>query len=374
MRAQHLLSIATVISSLAALGCDRGTSDESELPPIASPGTAGSTSGGASGSAPMGGGPAAPVAGSTGNAGAPAAGAGVGGEQPATQNPTAGTGAEMPDGSVVHDPDAAVMDPADIPDPVAAPYVWGYGIGITDVPAAVAFYTEVMKMTVEKEVVRGDRTDTVLYSTQANRGGHLVLMHWGDGRATRKITAKLVWQASNATSVDRAARMHPDYVSRLNLGIVQFDGPETYIQEVGGIFDTDAAAASITVPYPIAMGFAVSDLSASRRFYVDALGTAESRLGTFSVTDATGAGTITEYSYKYPDGPGIVLQSWVPARDAMDNPVMLVLFVPDAQAVADAIAAKGGTLVEPAARSAAYDNRLLIVAKDPDGYLLELVQ
>jgi predicted enzyme related to lactoylglutathione lyase len=92
------------------------------------------------------------------------------------------------------------------------------------------------------------------------------------------------------------------------------------------------------------------------------------------VTDATGAGTITEYSYKYPDGPGFVLQNWVPARNAKDNPVMLVLFVPDAQALADKITAKGGTIVEPATRSAAYDNRLLIVAKDRDGYLLELVQ
>lgn len=280
----------------------------------------------------------------------------------------------MPDAAVAQDTDAAVMNPLDIPDPVAAPYVWGYGIGITDVPAAVKFYSEVMKMTVEKEVMRGDRTDTVLYSTDAKRGGRVVLMHFNDGRATRKITAKLVWQASNPTAVDLAASMHPDYASRLNIGIVQFDGPETYIQEVGGIFDTDPAAASITVPYPIALGFAVSDLAASRQFYVDALGTTESTLGSFSVTDATGAGTITEYSYKYPDGPGFVLQNWVPARNAKDNPVMLVLFVPDAQALADKVTAKGGTIVEPAARSAAYDNRLLIVAKDRDGYLLELVQ
>jgi hypothetical protein len=36
--------------------------------------------------------------------------------------------------------------------------------------------------------------------------------------------------------------------------------------------------------------------------------------------------------------------------------------------------AAGGTIAQPAARSAVYDNRLLIVAKDPDGYLVEIVQ
>jgi catechol 2,3-dioxygenase-like lactoylglutathione lyase family enzyme len=318
------------------------------------------------------GGVSMPVAGASGGVGSSTAGA-SGGQPPqgGTTAGTAGTGAPVADGSVA-DPDAAIVDPLEIPDPIAAPYVWGYGVGITDIPAAVAFYTEVMKMTVEKEVARGDRTDTVLYATEADRGGHLVLMHFDDGRATRKITTKLVWQSSNAAAVDRAAAMHPDYVSRLNFGIVQFDGPETYIQEVGGIFDTEGG--SITVPYPIAMGFAVSDLAASRTFYVDALGTTESSLGTFSVTDATGAGRITEYSYKYPDGPGIVLQSWSPARNAMNNPVMVVLFVPEAQTIADAIVAKGGSIAAPAARSAAYDNRLLIVAKDLDGYMIELVQ
>jgi catechol 2,3-dioxygenase-like lactoylglutathione lyase family enzyme len=166
--------------------------------------------------------------------------------------------------------------------------------------------------------------------------------------------------------------MYPDYVSRLNFGIVQFDGPETYIQEVGGIFDTGGSG--ITVPYLIAMGYAVSDLAASRQFYTGGLGMDEESLGTFSVTDATGSGSITEYSYRHPESPGIVLQGWSTARNAKDNPVMVVLSVPDAQMRADAIVAAGGSIAEPAVRAPFYDNRLLIVAKDRDGYLIELVQ
>ena len=324
-------------------------------------------------SAPQGGttgGTAAPAAGTSG--GAPAAMGGAGGEQ--AMNAMAGTGAggmgvDPVDGSVV---DTSVPDPLDIPEPVTEQAVWAFGLGVSDVPAAVAFYTEVMKMTVEKEVTRSDRTDTVLYAAEADRGARLVLMHFNDGRVTRKITTKLVWQASSPSAVNTAAAMHPDYVSRLNFGIVQFDGPDTYIQEVGSIFDDGGA--SITVPYLIAMGFAVSDLTASRQFYADALGLTEEALGTFSVTDATGSGSINEYSFTSPGSAGIVVQGWTPSRNAMNNPVMIVMSVPDAQVAADAVVAAGGTIVEPAARVAFYDNRLLIVAKDRDGYVLELVQ
>ena len=69
--------------------------------------------------------------------------------------------------------------------------VWGVGLGITDVPAAVKFYTEVMAMAVEKEnVQREDRVETVLASTKAGRGSRLVLMKYNDGRETRKITSE----------------------------------------------------------------------------------------------------------------------------------------------------------------------------------------
>jgi predicted enzyme related to lactoylglutathione lyase len=302
------------------------------------------------------------------------AGAGAGGEgapQAGVGGMSAATGGSAADGGL----DGGATDsmvPAEIPDPVAEPYAWGFGLGVTDMAAAVKFYTEVMGVTVEKESVRSDRTETVLYAVEAQRGARLILMKFNDARATRNITAKLVWQAATASAINRAAQDYPDYVSRITWPVVQFDGPDTYIQEVGGIFDPDGAG--IEVPYLIALGFSVSDLAASRTFYSMDLGMEEASVGSFPVTDATGSGNITEYSEQHPAGAGIVLQDWSPERNSKDNPVMVVLFVPDAQATADAVVAGGGSIVEPAARTAAYDNRLLIVAKDLDGYVLELVQ
>jgi len=253
--------------------------------------------------------------------------------------------------------------------------VWGIGLGVSDVPAAVKFYTEVMQMTVEKEnVQREDRVETVLASTKAGRGSRLILMKYNDGRETRKISAKLVWQAPSPSSIDRAASMHPDYVSRLNIGIVQFDGPDTYIQEVGSSFDSGGTG--IMEPYMVALGFSVTDSPKTSSFWQMVVGMEESPLGTFTVTDATGTGSIAEVTLQIPTGGGSALipQEWTPMRNSKDNPVKVVLFVPDAQANADKVMAAGGAILQPAARSDAYDNRLLIVAKDPDGYLVEIVQ
>jgi len=348
---------ATTSNPGASAGAAATAGSSSSNPPVPAAGS-GATAG--SSSAAGGGGTLAGGAGNGAtNAGTVAADGGSGGAP--------GTGTVTGTGTA-----GGPTEPVDVPAPVSAPLIWGFGIGITDVPAAVKFYTDVMKLTVEKDAARrDDRADTILYSPQAMRGARIVVMHFDDMRNTRKITAKLVWQASNASAINRAAAMHPDYESRLNLGIVQFDGPETYIHEVGGIFDSGGSG--ISVPYPIALGFAVSDLAASRKFYT-ALGMTESSIGSFGVTDATGTGNITEYSVKFAEGAGVVLQQWTPARNTKDNPVMVVLFVPDAKAMADKVTAAGGTIVKQAERSPAYDNRLVVVAKDLDGYLLDIVE
>ena len=266
---------------------------------------------------------------------------------------------------------------AAIPPPATAPYVWAVGIGITDVPSAVKFYTGVMQMTVEQSnVQRADRTETVLVRLASQRTRFAL----GPDELQRQaqygeITAKLVWQATNPTAVSTAASNYPDYVSRLTGAIVQFDGPETYIQEVGSAFDT--AGAGISVPYPIAMGMSVSDQTASRKFYYDSVwkGT-EALTGTFPITDATGSATVTEYTEQISTqvGAAIVLQAWTPMRNSKNNPVKIVLFVADAQAAADKVVAAGGMIVEPAERTPVYDNRKLVVAADLDGYILELVE
>jgi predicted enzyme related to lactoylglutathione lyase len=284
------------------------------------------------------------------------------------------------DAAVVDDGSAPAADggptePVDIPSPMAAPMVWGFGLGVSDVPAASTFYTGVMKMTVEKDgTKRDDYTETTLYASEAKRGARVVLMSFDDMRNTRKITAKLVFQSADASAVNSAAAAakYPDYVSRVDfLGVVQFDGPDTYIHEVGGSFDSGGSG--ISVPYPVALGFAVKDLAASRKFYV-ALGMTESSVGSFPVTDVNGMATIDEYSVKFEEGTGIVLQSWSPERNTKDNPLKVVMFVPSAKTMADKVVAAGGSIVKEAERIPAYDNRLVVLAKDLDGYILEIVE
>jgi predicted enzyme related to lactoylglutathione lyase len=306
---------------------------------------------------------AAAGSGGTAEAGsdAPAAGADGSASAAGTGAPAAGAGGGAASGP--------------IPDPVKDPVVWAVGVGVSDVPAAVKFYTEVMAMTVEKEdVQREDRVETVLASTKAGRGSRLILMKYNDGRETRKISAKLVWQAPSPSTVNRAAAMHPDYVSRLNIGIVQFDGPDTYIQEVGSSFDSGGTG--IMEPYMVALGFSVTSSPATSNFWQMIVGMEEAPLGSFTVTDATGTASIAEVTLTIPTGGGsaIIPQEWTPMRNSKDNPVKVVLFVPDAQAAADKAMAAGGSIVQPAARSDVYENRLLIVTKDPDGYLVEIVQ
>lgn len=288
-------------------------------------------------------------------------------EAAASEASESGPAAEPPPEAPAPPPEPSVT----VPEPVSEPAVWGFGLGVTDVPAAVAFYTEVLGLSVERTYQRPGRSETVLYASEADRGARLILMNFEDARNTRNVTAKLVWQSTQASAINRKAREYPDYESRMSFGIVQFDGPETYIQEVGSIFDRGSGA---TTPYLVAMGFSVSDMSASRAFYGGALGMNDTRLGSFSVTDATGRGTITEFAMRHSAGAGLVLQTWRPARDSQDKPVMVVKFVPDAQAAANAVVEAGGSIVEQARRTEIYDNRLLIVAKDPDGYWLDLVQ
>ncbi|MBN1652313.1 MAG: VOC family protein [Deltaproteobacteria bacterium] len=262
------------------------------------------------------------------------------------------------------------------PEPVATPYVWGVGIGVTDLPQATQFYTDVMKMTVEKEVMREDRAEVFLFASEANRGSRVVLMKYNDGRNTEKITSKLVFYALDVTGTVATASS-AGYRTIFSMGVVaQIVGPSSYTHEILNLIGGPPAGTRITVPYLIAVGFSVSDFAASRRFYAEAFGMVESTPWSGAVTDATGAANIQEQTVEFSSqgGAGIVLQSWTPTRNSKDNPVKVVFFLPNALEYAEKIVAAGGSIVQEAERTDVYDNRILIVAADPDGYILELVQ
>ena len=119
----------------------------------------------------------------------------------------------------------------------------------------------------------------------------------------------------------------------------------------------------------VATGIGVSDLARSADFYTRVLGMTVQQTFTLDHMDEIMVG----YEGK---GASLVLMHWTDgsARNYRDNPIKLVLYVPDAAAAVDAIRAEGLEIVREAATSPGMGGALIGFGKDPDGYLVELIQ
>jgi len=62
------------------------------------------------------------------------------------------------------------------------------------------------------------------------------------------------------------------------------------------------------------------------------------------------------------------------ARNYKDNPVKLVFYVTDPKVVSDRIKAEGLEIIREPAPMASMDGAAIGLAKDPDGYIVELIQ
>ena len=124
----------------------------------------------------------------------------------------------------------------------------------------------------------------------------------------------------------------------------------------------------MTNPYIGAFGIGVSDLARSADFYTRVLGMKV--ITTFKLDDMDEI--IVGYEGR---GAALVLMHWTDgsARDYPNNPVKVVLYVPDPLAAAEAIRAEGLQIVrEPTPFG--EGGPIVGFAKDPDGYLVELLQ
>lgn len=119
----------------------------------------------------------------------------------------------------------------------------------------------------------------------------------------------------------------------------------------------------------VATGIGVSDLDRSADFYTRVLGMKVQQTFKLDHMDEIMVG----YEGK---GASLVLMHWTDgsARTYRDNPIKIVLYVPDAAAAVDAIRAEGLEIVREAATSAGMGGALIAFGKDPDGYLVELIQ
>jgi lactoylglutathione lyase len=117
-----------------------------------------------------------------------------------------------------------------------------------------------------------------------------------------------------------------------------------------------------------AVGIGVSDLGRSTAFYRDVLGMKEVR--TFKVE------YMDEVMLAHEGRNAVVLMHYTDgsARNYRDNPVKLVFYVTDPAAIAAKVKADGLEVTREPAPNASLDGAVVALAKDPDGYVIELIQ
>ena len=117
-----------------------------------------------------------------------------------------------------------------------------------------------------------------------------------------------------------------------------------------------------------AVGIGVSDLAKSVDFYSRVIGMTQTQ--TFSLD------YMEEVVLAFEGRTAVVLMHYTDgsARNYKDNPVKLVFYVVDPKEISDRIKAEGLEIVRELAPMANMGGALLGLAKDPDGYIVELIQ
>ena len=117
-----------------------------------------------------------------------------------------------------------------------------------------------------------------------------------------------------------------------------------------------------------AVGIGVSDLKRSTDFYSRVIGMTQTQ--TFKVD------YMDEVVLAFEGRTAVVLMHYTDgsARNYKDNPVKLVFYVTDPKVVSDRIKAEGLEIIREPAPMASMDGAAIGLAKDPDGYIVELIQ
>jgi lactoylglutathione lyase len=123
-------------------------------------------------------------------------------------------------------------------------------------------------------------------------------------------------------------------------------------------------------PYIGAVGIGVSDLKRSIDFYTRVLGMVKLQRFELPYMDEMIVG------FESRRGSAIALMHWTDgsAPNYQDLPIKIVLYVPDPQAAADAIRAEGLEITREPTPIPELGNAVVGLAKDPDGYVIELLQ
>jgi lactoylglutathione lyase len=132
--------------------------------------------------------------------------------------------------------------------------------------------------------------------------------------------------------------------------------------------ETKEGAAMRSDDFLTAVGIGVSDLARSEAFYRDVLGM--KRTGTFHLD------YMDEVMLAHEGRSAVVLMHYTDgsARNYRDNPVKLVFYVTDPAGLAAKIKADGLEITHEPTPNAGLGGAVICLAKDPDGYVIELIQ
>lgn len=119
-----------------------------------------------------------------------------------------------------------------------------------------------------------------------------------------------------------------------------------------------------------AIGIAVSDLDQSTAFYTDVLGMVV--LQTIEVPNVKQI----VLGFEGVRGASVLLMKYTDGRspECEDDAVKFVFYVPDTRAVLESARDANYVVHREAAEVPAMGNAIIGFAKDPDGYLIELIQ
>jgi lactoylglutathione lyase len=117
-----------------------------------------------------------------------------------------------------------------------------------------------------------------------------------------------------------------------------------------------------------AVGIGVADLARSTAFYRDVLGMKEVRTFKLDYMD--------EVMLAHEGRNAVVLMHYTDgsARNYRDNPVKLVFYVTDPAAIVAKVKAAGLDVTREPAAIESLGGSTVALAKDPDGYVIELIQ
>jgi predicted enzyme related to lactoylglutathione lyase len=245
------------------------------------------------------------------------------------------------------------------------PYIKAAGIGVTDLVSSTRFYTEVLGLTLSRQVSTPSADETTL---QDVRGNAVVLMKYKTERKTKKNPVKLVFAVKDTVAALKAVN---------DGGGSTASAPTTFQGTTVALgFDRDEYLVELlqvpSVPSNVlvGMGIGVSDLDSSADYYTRVLGLRFER-------DIDVPGFMDEKELRSPlmKGPSLVLMHYEdPTKDYKDVAAKLVLGVSDAAAFAAVIAGEDPAklLVPPAESGDA--GAVFGLARDLDGYHIEVVE